>query len=124
MSVHTTTAPLARRPSRWFVTAAAVVAAGATAIVLSLAVGGGSGTTRLAPAAPAPSVNGPAWLMSLTPARLAAGALGTGYALPSTTTGPTTESVLASMSPQTRHYTNTVTSLTFTQLAAGAAGSP
>ena len=38
-------------------------------------------------------------IMSLTPARLAAGALGTGYALPSTSSGPTMESVLASMSP-------------------------
>jgi N-methylhydantoinase A/oxoprolinase/acetone carboxylase beta subunit len=124
MSVHTTSAPLARRPSRWSLMAAATVAAGATAIVLSLTVGGGSGTTRLAPAAPAASVKGPAWLMSLTPARLAAGALCSGYALPSTTTGPTTASVLTSMSPQTRRYTKAVTSLTFAQLAAGAAGSP
>ncbi|HVN60285.1 MAG TPA: hypothetical protein VMT59_03420 [Gaiellaceae bacterium] len=122
MSVHTTVAPVSRRPSRWFVAATAVIAAGATAIALSLTIGGGAGTTRLAPAAPAAA--GPAWLMSLTPARLASGALGLGYALPSTTKGPTTASVLGSMSPQTRRYTKAVTSLTFAQLAAGAAGSP
>ena len=63
-------------------------------------------------------------LMSLTPARLAAGALGTGYALPSTQSGPTVASVLASMSPETRRYTQRIMSLTFAQLAAGAAGSP
>ena len=94
-------------------------------IALSLTIGGGSGTSRLAPAAPAaPAATAPAWLMSLTPAQLASGALGLGYALPSTTNGPTTASVLASMSPQTRRYTRAVTSLTFGELAAGAAGSP
>jgi hypothetical protein len=63
-------------------------------------------------------------VMSLTPARLAAGALGTGYALPSTRNDPTLASVLASMSPETRRYTKRIMSLTFAQLAAGAAGSP
>ena len=63
-------------------------------------------------------------IMALTPARFAAGALGTGYALPVKQTGPTMASVLASMSPQTRRYTKAVMSLTFAQLAAGAAGSP
>jgi hypothetical protein len=63
-------------------------------------------------------------IMSLTPARLAAGALGTGYALPTTQGGPTLASVLSSMSPQPRHYTKAVTSLTFAQLAAGAGGQP
>jgi hypothetical protein len=63
-------------------------------------------------------------LMSLTPARLAAGALGTGYTLPSAQSGPTMASVLASMSPQTRRYTKAVMALTFTQLKAGAAGHP
>jgi hypothetical protein len=63
-------------------------------------------------------------LMSLSPARLAAGALGTGYALPTADQGPTLASVLASMSPETRRYTKAVTSLTFAQLAAGAAGHP
>ncbi len=72
----------------------------------------GADTTR------APSI------MSLTPAGLAANALGTGYALPSAQTGPSVESVLASMSPQTREYTKRIMNLTFAQLAAGAAGQP
>jgi hypothetical protein len=63
-------------------------------------------------------------IMSLTPARLAAGALGTGYALPTVHRGPTVASVLASMSPQTRRYTKAVMALTFAQLADGAAGHP
>ena len=60
----------------------------------------------------------------LTPAGLAANALGTGYALPSAQKGPSVESVLASMSPQTREYTKRIMNLTFAQLAAGAAGQP
>ena len=63
-------------------------------------------------------------LMTLTPARLAAGALGTGYQLPEVHHGPTVESMLASMSPSTRRWTRAVMALTFRQLAAGAAGSP
>jgi hypothetical protein len=63
-------------------------------------------------------------IMSLTPADLEGGALGTGYALPTTQSGPTTASVLASMSPQTREYTKRIMGLTFAQLAAGAAGQP
>lgn len=63
-------------------------------------------------------------IMSLTPAQLAARALGTGYALPTSQSGPTVESVLASMSPETRRYTEAVMGLTFEQLAAGAAGHP
>jgi hypothetical protein len=63
-------------------------------------------------------------VMSLTPAQLAGGALGTGYTLPTRRTGPTVESVLASMSPQTREYTKRIMNLTFAQLAAGAAGQP
>ena len=63
-------------------------------------------------------------IMSLTPAGLAANALGTGYALPSAHKGPSVESVLASMSPQTRAYTKRIMNLTFAQLAAGAAGQP
>ena len=38
--------------------------------------------------------------------------------------GPSVESVLASMSPQTREYTKRIMNLTFAQLAAGAAGHP
>lgn len=63
-------------------------------------------------------------IMSLTPAGLAGGALGTGYALPTAQTGPSTASILASMSPQTREYTKAIMNLTFAQLAAGAAGHP
>jgi hypothetical protein len=63
-------------------------------------------------------------LMSLSPARLAGGAFGIGYALPTAREGPTLASVLASMSPETRRYTKAITSLTFAQLAAGAAGQP
>ena len=63
-------------------------------------------------------------IMSLTPAGLAGGALGTGYALPTAQTGPSTASILASMSPQTRQYTKAIMNLTFAQLAAGAAGHP
>jgi hypothetical protein len=63
-------------------------------------------------------------IMALTPAGLAAGALGTGYALPSAHRLPTVASVLASMSPQTRRYTKAVMALTFAQLGAGAAGHP
>jgi hypothetical protein len=63
-------------------------------------------------------------VMSLTPAGLAANALGTGYTLPTAQNGPTTASILASMGPQTRRYTEAITNLTFAQLAAGAAGHP
>ena len=63
-------------------------------------------------------------MMSLTAGDLAANALGTGYALPSAQKGPTMESILASMSPQTREYTKRIMNLTFAQLAAGAAGQP
>jgi hypothetical protein len=62
-------------------------------------------------------------IMDLTPGDLAGGALG-GYALPSLQGGETLEEVLASMSPQTRRYTEAVMNLTFEQLAAGAAGHP
>jgi hypothetical protein len=63
-------------------------------------------------------------IMSVTPAGLAANALGTGYALPSAQEGPSVESVLASMTPQTRESTKRIMNLTFAQLAAGAAGQP
>jgi hypothetical protein len=63
-------------------------------------------------------------IMSVTPAGLAANALGTGYALPSAQEGPSVESVLASLTPQTRESTKRIMNLTFAQLAAGAAGQP
>jgi hypothetical protein len=82
-------------------------------------VGGpGSATSAAQDARNVPSI------MSLTPARLAGGALGTGYALPTAQSGPTNASILASMSPQTRQYTRAIMNLTFAQLAAGAAGHP
>ena len=62
-------------------------------------------------------------IKDLTPGDVAGGGLG-GYALPSRQSGETLEEVLASMSPQTRRYTEAVMSLTFAQLAAGAAGHP
>ena len=117
--------------------AAAVLAAGLTAAVFTFAVG--TGSEQAAPSIPATpaSVTAPATtqaahgvdVMALTPARLAAGALGIGYALPTVPLpnaqqGPTMASILASMSPQTRAYTKAIMSLTFAQLAAGAAGAP
>ena len=63
-------------------------------------------------------------LMSMTPAQLAGVGLGTGYQLPNAQRSPTAAAVLASMSPETRRYTESVMNLTFEQLAAGAAGQP
>ena len=63
-------------------------------------------------------------LMSMTPAQLAGVGLGTGYQLPNAQTSPTSVAVLASMSPETRRYTESVMNLTFEQLAGGAAGQP
>jgi hypothetical protein len=129
MSVQT----FPRTTRRWPVAiVAAGLASGLTAAVFVFAVGTGSEqstpSSRATPAAvtaPAPQ-GGHAVdpIMSLTPARLAAGALGTGYALPTVPHGPTMQSVLASMSPQTRAYTKAIMSLTFAQLAAGAGGHP
>ena len=53
-------------------------------------------------------------IMSMTPAQLAA----------KTSGRPALESVLSSMSPKTRRFTEAIMSLTFAQLAMGAAGSP
>jgi len=63
-------------------------------------------------------------LLSMTPAQLAGVGLGTGYQLPNEQTSPTSAAVLASMSPETRRYTESVMNLTFEQLAAGGAGHP
>ena len=63
-------------------------------------------------------------LMSMTPAQLAGVGLGTGYQLPNAQSSPTSAAVLASMSPETRRYTERIMNLTFEQLAAGAAGHP
>ena len=114
------------------VAAVAVLAAAITWIIVNFAFDTNASTAPSSAEPVAPAVASSASidagrvpsLMSLSPARLAAGALGTGYALPTAQEGPTLASVLASMSPQTRRYTKTVTSLTFAQLAAGAAGHP
>ena len=115
--------------------AVAVLAAAVTWILVAFAFDGGNSSTT---ATAAPAVQGsmsylghtgvdstrtPS-IMSVTPAGLAANALGTGYALPSAQEGPSVESVLASMTPQTREYTKRIMNLTFAQLAAGAAGQP
>ena len=63
-------------------------------------------------------------LRSMTPAQLAGVGLGTGYQLPNAQSSPTSAAVLASMSPGTRRYTESIMNLTFEQLAAGAAGHP
>ncbi len=63
-------------------------------------------------------------LMSMTPAQLAGVGLGTGYQLPNARSSPTAAAILGSMSPETRRYTESVMTLTFEQLAAGAAGHP
>jgi len=112
---------------------AAALATGLTAAVFVFAVGTGSEkNASTIPAKPpltaspalARSGQGSGPIISLTPARLAEGALGTGYALPSLPSGPKRETVLASTSPQTRAYTKAIMWLTFAQLAAGAAGHP
>jgi hypothetical protein len=113
------------------VVAVAVLAAVVTGIVVAFAFDGGTSTASPSVVSSAPSAPSAARdarnvtsIMSLTPAQLAAGALGTGYALPTEQNGPTTASLLASMSPQTRQYTKAIMNLTFAQLAAGAAGQP
>ena len=128
MTVHTTIAALPRQRRTWLLVGAAVLAAGAVAAVLVFAIGTGTKkTASSSPARPTPASMVPqlsATMSVLTPAQLADGALGLGYALPSAQHGPTMASVLASMTPETRRYTKAIMSLTFAQLAAGAAGSP
>jgi hypothetical protein len=109
--------------------AVAVLAATVTWALSSLAFDGGASSTaspvrtsRLTSSSAARQTHAAASIRSLTPAQLYAGTLG-GYALPSTDR-PTIESVLSSMSPQTRRYTERIMNLTFAQLAAGAAGHP
>ena len=63
-------------------------------------------------------------LLSMTPAQLAGVGLGTGYQVPNAQSSPTSAAVLASMSPETRRYTESIMNLTFAQLAAGGAGQP
>ena len=132
MNVQSTIAVPAQQRHRslavWVIALAGLTIA--TVVAVFLATGGrqGAGSTAGASSSSAPPARSNsaamASIMALTPARFAAGALGTGYALPTSQSGPTLASVLASMSPQTRRYTKAVMSLTFAQLAAGAAGSP
>jgi hypothetical protein len=131
MTVQSTIAVPAQQRHRslavWVIALAGLTIAAVVAVFL--ATGGhksAGSTTGASTSTPPARINSAAMasIMALTPARFAAGALGTGYALPSTQSGPTIASVLASMSPQTRRYTKAVMSLTFAQLAAGAAGSP
>ena len=125
MTVYPTIAAQHRTRQWWLLGGLAVVL-----VALALASVGaftlrGGGSEKLASASTAVvHGSGMAPIMALTPARLAAGALGTGYQLPKAQQGPTIASVLASMDPKTRQYTEKIMALTFTQLAAGAAGHP
>jgi hypothetical protein len=140
MNVLTTThATVEIRRSRLLglIGATAVLAAAVTWALSTYAVDSSGGKAQASQSAslptstptstPAPAVvssgDREAVIMSITPAGLAAGALG-GYALPSAEPGPTTAQILASMSPATRAWTKKVMSLTFAQLKGGAAGWP
>jgi hypothetical protein len=127
MTVYPTIATRDRTRHWWLLGGiAVVVAALALASIGALTFRGGSSKLTPVQTGVSSSVRGTgmAPIMALTPARLAAGALGTGYQLPRAQHGPTIASVLASMDPKTRRYTEKIMALTFTQLAAGAAGHP
>ena len=132
MSIYTTDGTPARVRGRWLWAGGAVLAVGTVGVALALTSSSGGHTTDSAVAPKAPALVASAAqdarrvpsILSLTPAELAGGALGTSYALSPAPTGPTAASVLRSMSPETRRYTKAVMALTFAQLAAGAAGSP
>ena len=122
MSVYPTTATAPRsRRTRLVAGICMLVAACAVAAGLALSHRGGSAQAP-AQQTQAAKVARPTSVMQLTPGEIAGGGLG-GYAIP-TAKGPTLQQVLASMSPQTRRYTERLMSLTFQQLAAGAAGHP
>ena len=124
MTVYPTIAAQDRTRHWWLLGGiAVVVVALALASVGAVTLRGGS--SKLSPVQPGVvHGTGMAPIMALTPARLAAGALSTGYQLARAQHGPTIASVLASMDPKTRLYTEKIMALTFTQLAAGAAGHP
>jgi hypothetical protein len=124
MSVQTTIAAPTRRQRRWLLIAAVALGAATIGAVLAIAVNDCTQKADSSIATPALTHSSVPSIMKLTPARLAAGALGLGYALPSAQRGATTASILASMSPETRRYTEAVMAMTFEQLAAGAAGTP
>jgi len=128
MSVHPTIAAPGHRRRTWLLPAGlvAVVAAGALAAGLSFSFDHAAPAGPKVLYRPSAAAQRPTSLMQLTPGAVAAGALG-GYALPVVPVsahGPTLQGVLASMSPQTRRYTERIMSLTFAQLAAGAGGHP
>ena len=120
MSFYPITAT-AGRSQRTRLVAGVVVLAVACVLVIAMTFSF-NGTSTTTPTATPHLTHTPS-LMSLTPGEIAGGALG-GYALPTVRDGTTLESVLASMSPQTRRYTERLMSLSFAQLAAGAGGHP
>ncbi len=126
MSVQPTITMSRQSRLAWPVAAiCAVVAVGALVALLAVSFGGsGSKATPRVTGSAAQDAGKVASIASLTPAQLAAGVLGTGYALPTAHHGPSIAAVLASMDPQTRRYTESIMALTFNQLAAGAAGQP
>ena len=129
MSVYPTIAEKPGSRHAWLVAAVAVaVALIAVAVASVIAFRSGSSTAVAVRNVPTDSAVADARrdqpLMSLTPAALAEGALGSGYQLPQAQHGPTLAAVLAAMDPQTRRYTKAIMRLTFAQLAAGAAGHP
>jgi hypothetical protein len=127
MTVHTKIAVETRNRHRRLAVAAVVAVFAAilasTAVAVTAGARGSAASTRPRSIVLA---NSPAMttIMALTPERLAAGAFDSRYALPAKQARPTMAAVLASMSPATRRYTKQIMSLTFAQLAAGAAGSP
>ena len=130
MTVHTRIAVQARHPHRRLAVSTAAAAAAilaATAVAVAAGTHGGAASTSprsISAQQSLPNSEAMSTIMALTPGRLAAGAFDSRYALPAKQTGPTLASVLASMSPATRRHTEAIMSLTFAQLAAGAAGSP
>jgi hypothetical protein len=129
MTVHTTITAPTRRRRGWLVLAG--VASATIVATVAVLFAAGKDTRASVSGTPAVRVHhgrynsaAMATIMSLSPTRFAAGALGLGYALPSARRGPSVAAVIASMSPATRRQTEAVMSQTFAQLAAGAAGSP
>jgi hypothetical protein len=129
MTVHTTITTQTQHPHRRLVVAAAGLAAAilaGAAVAVAVGTHGTEASTRprsIFAQQSLPNSTAMSTIMALTPERLT-GAFDSRYALATRKTGPTMGSVLASMSPATRRYTEAIMSLTFAQLAAGAAGSP
>ena len=101
MNIHATVgAPARVRSSKWLWVGAVVTAVAAVGVVLAVTSGSREQKAGSAAASKAPALVTSAArdarrvrpLMSLTPAQLAGGALGTSYVLSPTRTGPTTAS--------------------------------